>query len=157
MRKMPKCFSSKFLSVIAAALILAIDQFTKSLIISCPDKKQVVASFFNIVLVKNKGIAFGMLGDIVSPAVFAFVAVAVVFSLLIFTNKTSYYRLPVVIIVAGAIGNVIDRLAYGAVIDFLDFHLYGYHWPAFNIADIAIVVGTSMLFLTSCLEKENRI
>ena len=158
MRKMPKCFSSKYLSIFAAALVFIADQLTKLTIISYFNNRSwSLTPFFNIIFVRNKGVTFGMFSNIASPSLLISVAIIATGILIIFIkNQAPYYRLPTAIIIAGAIGNITDRVFYGAVIDFLDFHLYEYHWPAFNIADSAIVIGVIMLFIISYLEEKEK-
>lgn len=158
MREMPKCFSSKWLSIFAAAFVFIIDRLTKLAVISyLNEESRVFAPFFNIVLVRNKGVTFGMFSDIFSPFLLVTIAIVAVALLIVFVKKRAlYYRLPTAIIIAGAIGNILDRVFYSVVIDFLDFHLYEYHWPAFNIADSAIVVGVIMLFFISYSEEKEK-
>ena len=67
--------------------------------------------------------------------------------------ETRYFAISLGLIVGGAIGNVIDRMRYGAVADFLDFHAFGYHWPAFNVADCAIVVGVALILIEGFFVK----
>lgn len=161
MRKMPECFSSTKLSFLSAIFVFIADQASKWSILNVLEtsKGEVleITSFFNLVLVRNTGISFGIFSNGVSPTILVCLALIVTFGLIwfIFHNDTSYYRLPGAIIIGGALGNIVDRIRYGSVVDFLDFHLYQYHWPAFNIADSAVVVGVSALFLLSFLE-ENR-
>lgn len=156
MRKMPKCFSSKRLSFLMASLVLAADQASKWWIVSCLKSTLVIAPFFNLVFVQNRGVSFGIFSNGVPPLVLVFLAIAVTSALILFVCRraVSYYRLPAAMIVGGAIGNIIDRIRYGSVVDFLDFHLYQYHWPAFNVADSAVVVGVGTLLLISFLDEK---
>lgn len=120
-----------------------------------------VTDFFNIVHVKNFGVSFSMLtmnfayGYIVLAVLAIFIMLIVVYTLI----KTPDYILKcfLSLILGGAMGNLFDRLYYGGVIDFLDFHILGYHWPAFNIADCAIVLGVGLYCMRSIiLEKKSR-
>lgn len=158
MREMPKCFSSKCLSIFAAIFVLITDQLTKLAVVSyLVEESWTITPFFNIVFVKNKGVTFGMFNNMASPSLLIAVAIGATAVLIVFARKQApYYRLPIAAIIAGAIGNIIDRIFYGAVIDFLDFHLYEYHWPAFNIADSAIVIGVVTLFIISYLEEKEK-
>ena len=158
MREMPKCFSSKCLSIFAAIFVLIADQLTKLTVVSyLVEESWTIAPFFNIVFVKNKGVTFGMFNNMASPSLLIALAIVATAVLIMFAkNQASYYRLPTAAIIAGAIGNIIDRVFYGAVIDFLDFHLYEYHWPAFNIADSAIVIGVVTLIIVSYLEEKEK-
>ena len=85
------------------------------------------------------------------PWVLASVAGVIVIGLLLWLRKLpwGWVAAAIGLVIGGAIGNVIDRFRYGAVEDFLDFHAFGYHWPAFNVADIAITVGAAILVLDS--------
>lgn len=109
--------------------------------------------FFNVVMVWNKGISFGLFnghdgtGAIVL-AVFA-VAVMAVFTVWLIRTQSRLAALGIATIIGGALGNVVDRLRFGAVADFLDFHIGGWHWPAFNIGDSAICLGIAMLLIHS--------
>lgn len=137
-----------------AAAILILDQFTKWWIVDhVMARPQVieVTSFFNIVLVWNRGVTFGMLnmGGETMRWVLVAVSLAVVGVLLVWLARSPrpLPGLALAAVIGGALGNVIDRLNYGKVADFLDFHLAGWHWPAFNLADAAIVCGVAALLL----------
>jgi signal peptidase II len=130
--------------------IIVLDQLTKWLILSyLPPPGLVVTPFFNLVLVWNPGISFGILGGAPEWGRWGLVAVTVVIAagLLVWLRREVRLasRLALWAILAGALGNLIDRLRFGAVVDFLDVHAAGYHWPAFNVADSAIVVGAVLL------------
>lgn len=112
-----------------------------------------ILPFFNIVHVRNKGVTFGLLSGSLQPIVFIILSLIVVGFLIDYARENVSYRSFISLIVGGAIGNVIDRIAYGSVVDFLDFHLGSHHWPAFNIADSAIVIGVFVLFFISYLEE----
>jgi signal peptidase II len=138
---------------IAAAIVLA-DQVTKWAVLAnfAPGERRELTAFFNMVLVFNKGAAFSLLAS--APgwqtpllAGFALVA-AVVVSVLIWRSPgRRLFCAALTLVLGGAIGNVIDRLRYGHVVDFLDFHAFGWHWPAFNVADSAITVGAVVLII----------
>ncbi|HYC48338.1 MAG TPA: signal peptidase II [Burkholderiales bacterium] len=109
-----------------------------------------VTPFFNLVLVMNRGAAFSLLADAGGWQRELFVGIALVASvwiawLLRRHAAETLFCLALALILGGAIGNVVDRLLYGAVVDFLDFHALGYHWPAFNVADAAISCGAVLL------------
>jgi signal peptidase II len=112
-----------------------------------------VTPFFDLVLVWNRGVSFGMLtgGGGVPPWALVALAGAIGLFLLawLWRETRAPARLALWLVIAGAVGNVVDRLRFGAVVDFLDFHVNGYHWPAFNVADSAIVVGAGLLLLDS--------
>lgn len=141
-----------------AALIVAIDQLTKLYIVTnfeLGEFVQVIAGWFNITYVRNTGAAFGILRD--SHETFRLIffmsmpPIAMVTILMILKGVESSDRVQVLSlssIFGGAIGNYIDRLRFGYVVDFLDFHFYEkYSFPAFNVADSAIVVGVGVLLL----------
>jgi signal peptidase II len=110
-----------------------------------------ITSFFNLVMVWNTGVSFGMLGDHGANAPIILIALASVITIifLIWMMRISdhLHGICFAMIIGGAVGNIIDRARFGAVIDFLDFHLYGYHWPAFNIADMSVVMGVGLLVI----------
>jgi signal peptidase II len=104
---------------------------------------------FNLTLVFNTGISFGI-GQNLNSAfkVIASVLVCVlIFMWVRWPLKERVARFSFALICAGALGNLIDRFRYGAVVDFLDFYINVYHWPAFNIADSAICIGVTLLFI----------
>ena len=116
-----------------------------------------VFDFFNIVFTWNPGTSFSLfraLGE-AAPIVLV-IATAFVIGFIVrylFVRAAQYERIPLALIVGGAIGNLIDRIRFGAVIDFLDFHIGGWHWPAFNVADICIVVGVGLYLLNMYLAR----
>jgi signal peptidase II len=142
--------------------VLGADQFSKHLIVSGMELYQmhaVIPGFFNLVHVTNKGAAFSMFASIDSPLrhyFFVLVNAAAVIGLTVAALRMAkhhpLYHVSFALIGAGALGNLIDRLRYGAVIDFLDFYLGRYHWPAFNVADSAICVGVAILFLLNIID-----
>ena len=132
--------------------IILIDQLTKITIEKRFDSGEVVpvTSFFNLVLAYNKGGAFSVLASASGWQRGFLIAVAIAAStfILYLLAKHGHQRLfalALAMILGGAVGNVIDRITYGHVIDFLDFHWVGWHWPAFNLADSAIVGGAALL------------
>ncbi|HYE00409.1 MAG TPA: signal peptidase II [Alphaproteobacteria bacterium] len=112
-----------------------------------------VTSFFNIVLAWNPGVSFGMFAGAhdLMPWILSAVAIAISAVLLrwLWRAESAMAAAGLGMIVGGAIGNVIDRARFGAVVDFLDFHIAGYHWPAFNVADSGITVGVALLLIDS--------
>lgn len=111
-----------------------------------------ITSFFNIVLVWNSGISFGMFQNSANGQfIFSCLAIIIVILLFFWLKKTdSNLKIASIgLITGGALGNVVDRIHFGGVADFFDFHIAGYHWPAFNIADIAIFIGAIILSLES--------
>lgn len=139
-------------ALIFIVVVAVLDQISKQIMIGlvfAPPRIIEVTSFFNLVPVRNKGISFGLFGADTQLARWALVAVAVVIliALVIWLWRagSTYITVALVLVIAGAVSNVIDRAISGAVIDFLDFHAFGVHWPAFNFADSLIVLGTAML------------
>ena len=113
-----------------------------------------ILPFFNLVLVENRGISFGLFGGgTLPPSLLAAVALAVTLALVIWLRRVETRLLAAAIglVIGGALGNVIDRFRYGAVVDFLDFHWDDFHWPAFNLADAAISVGVVVLLMDALL------
>ncbi|SMF98131.1 signal peptidase II [Burkholderia singularis] len=109
-----------------------------------------LAPFFNLTLIYNRGAAFGFLGTASGWQRWAFTALGlgatiVICYLLKRHGRQRLFSLALALILGGALGNVIDRLLYGHVIDFLDFHVGAWHWPAFNLADSAITIGAVLL------------
>lgn len=140
---------------LAVAIALA-DQGTKMWIAAVldPGARVTVTSFFDLVLVFNKGAAFSFLADEAGWQRGFFIAVALGASALIVYllrkhRAEKMFCLGLALILGGAIGNLWDRVVLGHVVDFLLFHAYGYHWPAFNLADTAITVGAGLLILDS--------
>ena len=135
--------------------IIALDQVTKLAILGrdvvdiYPEME--ITSFLNLVLVQNKGISFGLFSRYEIGWLISILTIGIVVVLFIWMRKLerAILALPFSLIIGGAIGNLIDRLNYGFVVDFIDFHFFGWHWPAFNIADSSITVGVIFLLIAS--------
>ena len=116
-----------------------------------------VTPFFNLVLVWNRGVSFGMFnsGGAFAPWLLSGLALAVVVGLLVWLKRSDQLLtgLGLGLVIGGAFGNLIDRIRFGAVVDFLDFHLAGWHWPAFNLADAAICVGAVLMLADGLLVR----
>ena len=112
-----------------------------------------ITPFFNIVLAWNPGISFGMFGNAGAYGVEILIGltalIAVGLAVWLMRAETRLTALSLGGIIGGALGNLIDRIRFGAVTDFLDVHVLGYHWPAFNVADSAIVVGAGLIMWES--------
>lgn len=112
-----------------------------------------ILPFFNLVMVWNKGVSFGILNqDSAYGAMILIVltlAITAVFLFLLMRGSSTsfFHRLGMALIIGGAVGNVIDRFRFGAVIDFLDVHVAGYHWPAFNVGDSCVCAGVAILII----------
>ena len=144
----------RLLGLTLATAIFVLDQLSKWWILtdvmSIPTVIR-ITSFFNIVLAWNRGISFGMF-DSGSPwSSWILIAVALVIviflSIWLMRGESMLSVLAIGSIIGGALGNVVDRIRFGAVVDFLDFHIGGSHWPAFNVADSAITLGAAALIL----------
>ncbi|HEX7251153.1 MAG TPA: signal peptidase II [Burkholderiales bacterium] len=141
-----------------AALVIVLDQLVKWAFLAAfsPGERRAVTEFFNLVLVFNKGAAFSFLAD--APgwqapllAGFAVIAAAVLSVLIVRNSGKALFCTGLALVLGGALGNVIDRLRFGHVVDFLDFHAAGWHFPAFNVADSAITIGAALLILEGFL------
>ncbi|MBW1799454.1 MAG: signal peptidase II [Deltaproteobacteria bacterium] len=140
------------LLIIPALAILFFDQITKLLIIRSfriYESLVVVEGFFNIVHVRNRGMAFGFLNRSEAETAFYFLlfaTIAAVVLILLWAWKLKSSEIGMILglsfIIGGAMGNLVDRIRLREVIDFLDFHIGSFHWPAFNVADSAITIGT---------------
>ncbi len=141
-----------------ALIVLIADQFTKVLITGYYKlgDSTYITSFFNIVRAHNTGAAFSFLAAASGWQRWFFTGIGVVAALFILWLLKSHagqklFSFALACILGGAVGNVVDRLMHGHVVDFLDFHLRGWHFPAFNIADSAISVGAACLILDELL------
>jgi signal peptidase II len=135
-----------------AILVLIADQLTKWAVLNLSDSPLYpVTSFFNIILVWNRGISFGLLSshNPFGKWILCGLSLAFAIILLVWIGKalTKLSALAFGLILGGAVGNLVDRVRFGAVADFVDFHVYGYHWYTFNIADCAIVAGVGLIIL----------
>ncbi len=141
------------LGLLLALGILLADQASKWWILEVlrlPELRQVVVTAnFNLTMVWNRGVTFGLLASDYwwKPLLLAGVALAVACMLLVWLSRAESRLVAIGLgsVIGGAIGNVIDRARFGAVADFLDFHAFGWHWYAFNVADAAIVCGVGLL------------
>ncbi len=151
------------LSLVTAAVVL-VDQLTKIEVMQSMQLHEsipIIPNFFNLTYIRNPGAAFGLLAG--SSSAFRLVFFAFTSLLALGLLGTILMRMPesdwigqysIAGILGGAIGNLLDRVRYGEVIDFLDFYVNAYHWPAFNVADAAITVGVVFLVLHYMLEKK---
>ncbi|MDA8098587.1 MAG: signal peptidase II [Nitrospiraceae bacterium] len=136
-----------------AVLVIALDQFTKQLIMTrflLGETVTVIPGFFNVTSVRNRGAAFGFLAGAQGAwRTFFFIIIAIVaMAVIAVLIRKAQDRLLVValaLIGGGAVGNLIDRIRFGSVVDFIDWYVRTWHWPTFNIADSAITVGVGLL------------
>ncbi|MGH6933879.1 MAG: signal peptidase II [Dongiaceae bacterium] len=143
-----------------AAIVLLADQLSKWWILTQvmdPPRDIAVTSFFVVVLALNKGISFSQLG-FVSPWILSVVALAIVGGLVAWLHRMRrpWPAIAIACVIGGALGNVIDRVRFGAVVDFLYFHWREWGWPAFNLADSAITVGVAMLLIDGLFHKAEK-
>ncbi|MBU2054556.1 MAG: signal peptidase II [Proteobacteria bacterium] len=149
-----------------AAVVVVLDQLTKAWIISTlhvHDSFAVIGGFFNITHVRNPGAAFGFLAGAfpLFRSIFFLAVTAAAIALIIHYLRTTRIKsLPLVfslaLILAGAVGNLIDRVRFGEVVDFLDFHVGAHHWPAFNVADAAITTGAVVMVAILLRRRKER-
>ena len=147
--------------LILSLLVVAADQATKLWVLAALQPREVipVLPVFNLTLVFNEGAAFSFLAGAGGWQRWLFVGVAVAVSTVLIAwlwRLKPEERLTAAglsLVAGGAVGNLIDRLAYGRVVDFLDFYWRAWHWPAFNVADSAITVGVGLLLLEAFLPK----
>ncbi len=135
-------------------LIILLDQGTKFLIIKYLKAFESIEifSFLHIVNVRNTGAAFGILQDM-NNNFFIIISVIAIIFVIYLLKKNAYNFIGLSLILGGALGNLIDRVRYGKVVDFIDFSIGTFHWPAFNIADSSLTTGIGIILLTSLLKK----
>ena len=149
---------------VVAGLVIALDQLTKYSIVDhfrLGETLPIITGFFNLTYVQNKGAAFGLLSQahpsfrvpffIIVPLI-ALLTIVYVFRKI--PDNDAKLSVALSLVISGAIGNLIDRLTLGYVVDFLDFHWqWGYHFPAFNVADSAICIGVGLIMLDLLLQE----
>ena len=152
------------LMTIIVFMVIVLDQFTKWQVaggMRLHDSISIVPDFFNLTYIRNSGAAFGILSG--SHAGFRMVFFGVTSILALFLREqstrvsypgTEIGQASVGVVFGGALGNLIDRVRIGEVIDFLDVSIAGYHWPAFNVADSAITIGVGLLIVHFFLHEE---
>jgi signal peptidase II len=151
------------LFIVPALIVVLLDQISKWWIAHYLEPHQVLSvipGFFDLVLVHNRGMAFGIFARSASGFSFCLLlgailaAIVVIFFFFYWTKKNQkWLTVGLALILGGAVGNLIDRVRFGYVIDFLDFSVKAYHWPAFNLADSAVTIGTLWLLLNLILGK----
>ncbi|HUZ63904.1 MAG TPA: signal peptidase II [Acetobacteraceae bacterium] len=152
------------LGIVVAILVLAADQASKWWVLHVADLphrgRMVILPVLNFIMVWNRGVTFGLLNGLgaASWMILAAIALAVVGALFVWLRRAESRLVAVALgaIAGGAVGNVIDRLRFGAVVDFIQAHALGYSWYVFNIADAAIVCGVAALLLDSLRSKDGR-
>lgn len=141
--------------LLVAVLVFGFDQWSKwymMVVMDLPNRPPIeVNSYFNLVTVWNQGVSFGMFASHNQPQILIALASVITLILLIWLsrNESKIVALALGLAIGGATGNIIDRIKFGKVFDFLDFHISGWHWPAFNIADCGVVIGVVLLCIHS--------
>lgn len=146
-----------------ALTVFILDQVSKLIVIASLESHQtlpVIPGFFNIVVVKNKGMAFGVFNQISSTlfyylllSVTVIAVAAVIFFFFTLKKNQGWMASGLSLILGGAMGNLADRIRLGYVIDFLDFVVKNYHWPAFNVADSAVTAGAFCIVIEMMMGK----
>jgi len=141
-------------------LVILVDQLSKYAILDWYLVEQngvFICNFFNIVRAWNPGVSFSMLNGYGSSGVYVLSGVALAIVGVLFCwlkcERVKLTQIALGLIMGGALGNVIDRLRYGAVFDFLDFHIGSTHWPAFNVADSCICIGAAIIVLQAVMAQ----
>jgi signal peptidase II len=134
--------------LLVATIIATVDQVVKLAVLTARPQIPIIPGFFALNFVTNTGVAFGIFQGF--STLLAFLGLAIVAGLLFYLPRASRLASPVELaalslVLGGAVGNLVDRARLGHVVDYLDFFIGSYHWPAFNLADSAIFVGVSML------------
>lgn len=148
------------IGLVIAAITAILDQYSKywafSFLMTKENNMVSVTPFFNLVMVHNYGVSFGMFNDLpYGHIILSMVATSITITLLVWMWRENkfYISMALGLIIGGAIGNIIDRARIGAVADFLDFYISLYHWPAFNLADSAVFIGVAMILLENFINK----
>lgn len=161
---MSKRFTCRRLLLVAAA-IFVLDQLTKLWVIDTlefgafhpPDAIEVIPGWFHIVHVGNTGAAWSLFEG--KSAILAGIGIAALFAIWLFRKALELHRpmnqLAFGLIVGGIVGNVLDRIRHGHVVDFLDFHYKSHHWPSFNVADSALTIGVGIYIVASFLQPSS--
>jgi len=150
------------LTAIVAAAVIILDQASKLSAARSLDlwrPRVIINGFFSLTLVHNRGAAFGLLPR--HTTLFIFLSLLTIGLLLLFYRRYfcrgTLFRLAAGLVLGGAVGNLIDRIRYNYVVDFLDFQVGDYHWPAFNLADSSICVGVAFLIGLAVFSKKERV
>ena len=153
--------SKSRLGYLTAIIVIIADQVTKFWVlkkIMLPPRIININEYFNLVLTWNNGISFGLFNNDseINALVISLIAIVIIIFLirLLSNAETKKLNIGFGLIIGGAIGNIIDRALYGAVMDFLDVHIGAYHWPAFNIADSSITIGAIILIADSLFSQK---
>ena len=150
-----KSFSFKCLIFSIFMLIVLIDQVTKYFILNNLKEQLHISSFFSLTLSFNSGISFSMLNG-QNQYILIAISLCIIIAMIVFMEKKqSKVIMGMAMISGGALGNIIDRISVGAVVDFLDFHIAKYSYPIFNVADCAICCGCALILYCSQKDTEH--
>jgi signal peptidase II len=141
--------------LIIVTAVIVLDQITKYLVstsISAFDSVEILP-FLHIVNIQNTGAAFGMFKNLGSNVFIGVSVVAIIF-IIVLIVKSTYSRFGLSLLLGGAIGNLIDRVRFGEVVDFIDVSVGKYHWPAFNVADSCLTIGIALILLITLIKKK---
>jgi signal peptidase II len=152
--------------LLISAVVILLDRVTKTLVaarIPLGDGIPVVPHFLRITHWLNEGAAFSLFADSTSPntvrwGLISFSTLAALLVLFVMVRLGSHFTITTValaLVFAGALGNLHDRIVYGSVVDFIEVHIFGYHWPDFNVADSSIVTGACLLLFDSLIPKKS--
>ena len=143
--------------LLLTAAVIVLDQITKRLVatsVELHDSREIVSGLVSLTHVRNRGAAFGFLSNAEFPhqaILFSLLSLVALGAIAVYSFRLPaaqrWAQLALALIMGGAVGNLIDRIAYGFVIDFVDVYWRGHHWPAFNVADSCISIGVAMLIL----------
>ncbi len=146
------------LGIVIAVMVIVLDQLSKFLMLTFVLNEQsviIIMPFFNLVHAWNTGVSFSLFnnGGVIGTLLLCLIVIVIVAILLrwLYKEKTKLIQIALGMIIGGAVGNLIDRIRFGAVFDFLDFYIDAYHWPAFNLADSCICIGAVMIILHSMI------
>jgi len=147
-------------ALITSIIVFLLDLLSKQIVIHNMLEEQsitIINKFFYITYAQNTGIAFSMLENKIPFIII--MTILVIFFILKYVkenSKTNFERICYGTVIGGAVGNLLDRVVYGYVIDFLDFHIFSYHFPIFNLADTFIVIGILLLLMISLKEEKKQ-
>jgi signal peptidase II len=150
------------LAFIILTILFLIDRFSKFFILRLVEQGEkldiYITSYLNLYLIWNKGIAFGLLSfneNIIYNTITVLILIIIFTILIMIIKSKGFVKYSLVIVLAGALGNVFDRIYYSAVPDFIDFHIHEFHWFIFNIADIFVTIGVfCLIYVELFINKE---
>ncbi len=151
--------------LLISVFVIVADRVTKTVVAShvpLGEGTTVIPGFLRITHWLNEGAAFSLFADSASPNMVrwglitfsAVAAIAVLIALIRLGSRITLTTTALALVLGGALGNLHDRVVYGSVVDFIEVHIFGYHWPDFNVADSCIVVGACLLLLDSLLSSK---